>query len=230
MNPNMRGSLLLTSLAVGLLFGGPSGCGATSPVSTQQPFGKAAAKAPRARLGSADSENPRINLQCDAERIRNAPAPFHWSYKKTMPPLTNVDWEADVTPSSIAGAVTDGSGTRVIHGVRSDPTSWNTVVAILTSALPGSTFSLVNNSSAITREGNESVNGQRTTRYNVDTSRDTPADASLIRSVLGPSGSIKGAAWVNAQGCPVKFVLDVEQHYADRTAHREHYEANVTQQ
>lgn len=178
---------------------------------------------------TALSDNPAINLQCDVQRIQSAPAPFHWSYKKTVPPLTNVDWEADVTSLSIAGAITDGSATRVIHGVRSDPTSWNTVVSILTSTLPGSTFSLVNNSSAVTQAGTENVNGQQTTKYTVDTSRDTPADASLIRSVLGPSGSIKGAAWVNAQGCPVKFILDVEQHYADRTAHKEHYEANLTQ-
>lgn len=178
---------------------------------------------------TAVSDNPAIDLQCDVRHIRSASTPFHWSYKKTVLPLTNVDWEADVTPSSIAGAITDGSGTRVIHGVRSDPTSWNTVVAILTSALPASTFSLVNNSSAVARAGAENVNGQQTTKYTVDTSRDTPADASLIRSVLGPSGTIKGAAWVNAQGCPVKFVLDVEQRYADRTAHKEHYEANLTQ-
>ena len=174
--------------------------------------------------------DPGINLQCDVQRIQSAPAPFHWSYKKSVPPMTKLDWEADVTSISITGAVTDGSGTRVIHGVRSDRTSWDTVVSILTSALPGSTFSLVNDSSAVTRAGQEDVNGQQTTKYEVDTARDTPADASLIRSVLGPSGSVKGAAWVNPQGCPVKFVLDVEQRYVDRTAHKEHYEANVTQQ
>ena len=158
-----------------------------------------AAREPAPIMAAGDNQG--INLPCTVQHIQNAPAPFHWSYKKIVPPLSNVDWEADVTSASIAGAVTDGAGTRVIHGVRSDPTSWYTVVAILTSALPGSTFSLVNNSSAITRAATEDVNGQQTTKYNVDTSRDTPADASLIRSVLGPSGSIKGAAWVNAQGC-----------------------------
>lgn len=169
-----------------------------------------------------------ISLQCDAERIRNAPTPFHWSYKKIVPPLTNADWEVDITAASILGSVTDGSGTRLIHGIRSDDTNWNTSVAIVTGALPGSTFALVNNSSAIARAGDETVHGERTTRYTIDTSRDRPADASLIRNVLGPSGFVKGAAWLNAQGCPIKFVLDVEQYYGDGTLHKEHYEAEMT--
>lgn len=173
--------------------------------------------------------NPGINLQCDADRIRNASAPFHWSYRKVVPPLTNADWEVDVTPASILGSVTDGSGTRLIHGLRSDNTSWDTSVAILTDALPGSTFALVNNSSAVMRAGSESVNGKRAIRYAIDTSRDIPADASLIRNVLGSNGFIKGTAWVNAQGCPIKFVLDVQQYYADGTLHREHDEADATQ-
>jgi len=213
-------------LVLGALFGCNSGFSGSNPKRLANASAPLAA-APATPLGHG---NPGINLQCDAERIRNAPAPFHWSYKKVVPPLANVDWEADITPFSIAGAVTDSSGTRVIHGLRSDSTSWNTVVAVLAGALPASTFALVNNSSAIARAGSEVVNGQQAVKYTVDTSRDAPADASLIRSVLGAHGFIKGSAWVNAQGCPIKFVLNVEQDYHDGTVHKEHDEANVTQQ
>lgn len=169
-----------------------------------------------------------INLQCEAERILNAPAPFHWSYRRIVPPMTT-DWEADITPFSILGSVTDGSGTRLIHATRSEKTNWNTSVAILTDALPGSAFALVNNSSAIVRAGNQTAYGKDIIRYTVDTSRDLPADAALIRSVLGPNGFVKGTVWVNAMGCPMKFSLDVQQHYDDGTLHKEHYEVSATQ-
>jgi len=211
-----RRRLFLPLLSAGPMLIVLWGCG-TAPFTTEQ--GKSTAR----------SDNPGIDLQCAVERIRKARAPFHWSYKEIAPPLTNVDWEADITPSSIAGAVTDGSGTRVIHGVRSDPTSWDTAVAILTAALPRSTFSFVNNTSAIEPLGGEDVNGERGIKYAIDTSRDSGADASLIRSVLGANGSIKGTAWVNAQGCPIKFILDVEQYGRGGTVHKEHDEANVTQ-
>lgn len=177
----------------------------------------------------SDNANPGIILQCVADRIQKAPALFHWSFKKVLPPMTNADWEADVTPDSIAGTLIDGSGTRAVHGVRSDGTSWNTAVLALTGPLPASTFALVSNSSATVRAGAEDVNGEKTIKYAIDTSQDTLADASLIRSVLGANGSVKGSAWVTRTGCPVKFVLDVEQHNNDGTAQKEHYEANVTQ-
>lgn len=175
------------------------------------------------------SDNPGINLQCDADRIRKAPAPFHWSYGKIVPPLTNADWEADITPDSITGTFMDSSGKRAIHGLRSDGTSWNTAVSLLTAPLPASTFALVTNSPATVRAGPENVNGENTIKYAIDTTRATGGEAGLIKSVLGSNGFIKGAAWVTREGCPVKFVLDVAQHNADGTVRKEHYEANVTQ-
>lgn len=180
----------------------------------------------QAALASARSVG--INLQCDSERIRNARAPFHWSFRKTVPPFTNEDWEADITPNSIAGTLIDSSGTHAIHGVRSDGTSWDTAVSLLISPLPESTFALVNNSSAMVRAGAENVNGENTVKYAIDTSKAVPGEAGLIKNVLGANGFIKGAAWVDAQGCPAKFVLDVEQNNNDGSVHREHYEANVT--
>ncbi len=186
------------------------------------------AKTESAVTASSGSDDPGINLQCAADRIQKAPAPFHWSFKKTVTPDTNADWEADITPDAIGGTLIDISGTREIHGSRSDQTSWNTAVLVLTGPLPASTFALVDNSSATVRTKTDEVNGENTVVYTIDTSRDSPAEASLIRTFLGPNGFVKGAAWVTHQGCPVKFVVDVEQHNRDGTAQKEHYELNLT--
>lgn len=210
------------ALGAALLLLPAVGCG--PPLSGGSTSHPAPAHSPPTAAGG----NPGINLQCDAENIRNASAPFHWSFRKIVPPLTRADWEVDITPFSIVGSVTDNSGTRLIRGVRTEDTSWNTSVAILTDALPGSIFALVNNSSAIVPAGAEIVNGKSSTRYTIDTSRDNAADASLIRNVLGPAGFVEGSAWVNAQGCPIKFILDVQQYYRDGTLHKEHYEADAT--
>ena len=176
---------------------------------------------------SANSGDPGINLRCATERIRNATAPFHWSFKKVVTPGTNADWEADITADTISGTLVDGSGTRAIHGSRSDATSWNTAVLILTAPLPTSTFTLVDNSSATKPAGQESVNSISAIKYTIDTSRDTTAEASLIQSVLGPQGFVKGSAWITEKGCAMKFILDVEQHNQDGTVEKEHYEESM---
>ncbi|HEU5409958.1 MAG TPA: hypothetical protein VFU57_02985 [Candidatus Acidoferrales bacterium] len=223
MNANNIRSLLAFGALI-LLLGTAVGCNFDSPAKNSADLtAKTAAVAP------AESDNPGINLQCAAERIQKAPAPFHWSFKKVVTPDTNADWEADVTTDAIAGTLVDGSGTRPIHGSHSDQTSWNTAVMILTAPLPASTFALVNNSSATVRAGAEKVNAVNAIKYTMDTSQDTAADASLIRTVLGPGGFVKGAAWVTRDGCPVKFAMDVEQHNKDGSVDKEHYELNVTQ-
>lgn len=213
-------------LAASLLLAVALGCNSAPPAGGQKSsHGLSAA----AVASSARNEDSGINLQCAADRIQKAPAPFHWSFKKAVPPMTNADWEADVMPDSIAGTLIDSSGTRAIHGVRSDRTSWNTAVLALTGPLPASTFALVSNSSATVRSGAEDVNGEETIKYTIDTSHATSGETALIRNVLGKEGYVKGAAWVTARGCPVKFVLDVEQHNNDGSVQKEHYEANVTQ-
>lgn len=170
-----------------------------------------------------------ISLQCVADHINKAPTRFHWSYKKSVPPFTDADWEANVAPDSIEGTLVDTTGSHPIHGVRTDTPGWNTAVLVLTGPLPASTFALVQNSSATTRAGIENVNGRQTLKYSIDTAKDTPAEASLIRSVLGANGFIKGTAWVTQTGCPVKFTLDVEQHLRDGSVQKEHYEASLTE-
>lgn len=201
------------------------GCNPASPGKTSS--ADTAAQAPVA-AGVTESNDPGISLQCMANRIEKAPAPFHWSFKKVVTPDTGADWEADVTADAIAGTLIDSSGTRTIHGTRSDTTSWNTAVMILTGPLPASTFALVDSSSATERIGTEEINGANTIHYAIDTSQEAAADASLIKSVLGTNGSIKGSVWVTQTGCPVKFVLDVQQFLRDGSVQKEHYEENVT--
>src|SRR5579864_71924 len=123
-------------LVLGALFGCSSGFSGANP----KRLANASAPLAAAPARSLGSDNPGINLQCDADRFRKAPAPFHWSYDKIVPRLTNADWEADVTPDSITGTFIDSSGKRAIHGLRSDGTSWNTAVSLLTAPLPASTF------------------------------------------------------------------------------------------
>jgi hypothetical protein len=211
--------------AASVLLAVASGCSSAAPGGDQKSSAETRATS---AAESSGSDNPGIDLQCDADLIQKAPAPFHWSFKKVVPPMTNADWEADVTPNSIAGKVVDGSGTRAIHAARTDGTSWNTAMMILSGPLPASTFALVNNSSAMVRAGVENVNGEDAIKYAIDTSQDTPADASLIRGILGANGWVKGAAWVTRTGCPVKFVVDVQEYFRDGASQKEHYEANVT--
>ena len=219
---------LLVSTAAALAIVMALGCNSSSPGAAEKISANAPATTVASIAASSGSNNPGIDLQCAANHIQNAPAPFHWSFKKVVTPDTNADWEANVTADSIAGTLIDSAGARTIHGVRSDSTGWNTAVLVLTGPLPASTFALVDNSSATTRAGAENVNGEDTIKYAIDTSQDTPADSSLIKSMLGDKGFVKGAAWVTQQGCPVKFVLDVEQHNNDGTVQREHYEENIT--
>lgn len=178
-------------------------------------------------ISVAENDDPGIDLQCAADRIRNAASPFHWSYIKTVSPGSTANWEADITHDSIVGVFIDISGARAIHGFRSDATSWNTAASRLISPLPMSTFALVTHSSATMRFGAGNMNGESAIEYAIDTSRNTAPDASLIRSVLGANGFVKGTAWVTRRGCPVNFVLDVEQHNNDGAVQKEHYEANA---
>ena len=97
------------------------------------------------------------------------------------------------------------------------------------SAISGmaSTFALIRNADSNRREGTESVNGFDTIRYSVDTTRSGSVEAGLYRATLGPGGFEKGTVWVTAQGCPVKFALDVETHLKDGSTDHDHYEEAI---
>lgn len=173
---------------------------------------------------------PNIDFQCLQNHIEGAPAPFHLSYKKSTQ-LMNSDWEADITTSSINGTVVDSTGARTIQATRGNKTSWNAAVAQLNVPISGSarTLGLVRNSSAATRAGEETVNGENTVKYTIDSAHDTAADAGEINSLLGAGGFIRGTAWVAKDGCPVKLVLDAQMHMPDGNVEKEHYEEDVTQ-
>jgi hypothetical protein len=192
---------------------------ATAPVAVATP-------AP-STLGTS-ANGPGINLECVVDHIRTAPAPYHYSFKKDTTSMGPVSIEADVSSDAISGTTVDKTGSRPILGTRGDSSSWNMAVMVVGGPLPASTFALVNNSSARSFARADGVNGYDSLKYVFDTANDTDADASLIRSVMGPGGFIKGNVWVTRDGCPVKFALDGEMHLKDGSVDKEHYELEIT--
>lgn len=167
--------------------------------------------------------DPGIDLNCVADHIQNPPEAFHYSYKKDS--SNPVHEEADITPQTIDGAFSNNSGSHPIHGVRSDSQSWQGAWSgLMGIAGMSSAIAIVRNSSAMVREGAEQVNGYDTIKYSIDTARATAAEQGLYRSVLGEGGFEKGAAWVTAQGCPVKLSMDSELHSRDGSVEKIHYE------
>ncbi|MGE5323008.1 MAG: hypothetical protein ACM3SW_09110 [Actinomycetota bacterium] len=217
---------MLAWVAAVLLAGAVVGC-KSSPPENQTPVSNAPSQS-AASSSSAKSDDPRINLECAADKIQKPPFAFHWSLKKNVSDSGPSDREADVTPALITGIATDSSSTRTIHAAPADESAWSAAVLDLAGPLPASTVALVNNSSAMTRDGKEKVNGEDTIKYSIDTARDTPEDANLIKNVLGEGGFIKGTFWVTGEGCPVKFVMDVEQHLKNGTVVKEHYDQAMT--
>jgi hypothetical protein len=83
---------------------------------------------------------------------------------------------------------------------------------------------------AMTAKDHETVNGYNTTKYVIDTTHASAADAIALRSGLGAKGYITGTAWADKEGCVVKFSLDeaFEQH--DGTLDKEHLDVGMTKQ
>lgn len=172
---------------------------------------------------------PGINLNCIYDRLQNPPESFHYVYKKTASDGFNVDQEADIRPQTIDGfRDLSGGSQHPIHAVRSDPQSWQSALAGLTgiSGMAG-TVSTFNHNSAMQRESDGGqVNGYQTIHYSIDTARwDATTRQMLGGFALGPGGFDKGDAWVMADGCPVKLVLDDEMHKKDGSLlDKVHYE------
>lgn len=220
MEPRVFRAWAVAVILAGAIPGCKSASGGNQAPSTSTP-----AQSQKAAAASAGkSDDPRIILQCAADKIQKPPFAFHWSLKKNVSDSGPSDREADITPDSIIGTVTDSSGMRSVNAPHSDASAWNMAALDMAGPLPASTVALVNNSSATTLAGTEKMNGEDTIKYSIDTAGDTPEDASLIKSVLGDGGFVKGSAWVTAEGCPVKLVLDVEQHLRNGKVETEHYE------
>jgi len=200
---------------------------------TSKPSSRSSAEKTAHHSGSAQaSDDPGINLNCVYDRLQNPPEPFHYVYKKTASEDPKVDQEADVTPQTIDGfrGQPDGSQ-QPIHAVRSDSQGWQSALAGLTgiSGMSG-TVSTFNHNSAMLRESDGGqVNGYQTIHYSIDTARWDATTRQMLGSfTLGPGGFDKGDAWVMADGCPVKIVLDDEMHKKDGSLlERVHYEESI---
>jgi hypothetical protein len=200
---------------------------------SSKPSSKLSAEKTANRSSSGQTrDDPGINLNCVYDRLQNPPEPFHYVYKKTPSDGSNVDQEADVTPQTIDGfrGQPDGSQQQ-IHAMRSDSQGWQSALAGLTgiSGMSG-TVSTFNHSSAMQRESDGGqINGYQTIHYSIDTARwDATTRQMLGGFTLGPGGFDKGDAWVMADGCPVKLVLDDEMHKKDGSLlDRVHYEESM---
>lgn len=184
--------------------------------------GKSGAQ-PNSAVTAQGSGDAGINLNCVMDHIQNPPEAFHYSYNKES--SNPVHEEADITPQTIDGSFKNNSASSPIHGVHSDAASWQGAWSSLM-GISGmsSAIALVRNNSATVREGAEKVNGYDTTKYSIDTARGNDTEKSLFQSVLGTGGFQKGTAWVTAQGCPVKLVMDSELHGNDGSVEKIHYE------
>jgi hypothetical protein len=193
------------------------------------PAEKALSAAPASSASTAAPlvHAPALSLECIVKRIRQAPAPFHWSFQRNTTGSGTADWEADISSNSIAGTLVDSSGTYPIQAVRTDSSAWNTAVSVLTTPLPMSAFALLRDLPAPAPAAVERVGGAYTVKYLIDTSRRAAAVPSTKNKALEPNGFVNGAVWVNEDGCPVKFVLDVEQQLGDGSVKKEHYAGNA---
>jgi outer membrane murein-binding lipoprotein Lpp len=170
-----------------------------------------------------DSSDPGIDLNCVMDHIQNPPEAFHYSYNKAS--SNPVHEEADITPQTIDGSFKNNSASNSFHGVRSDAASWQGAwTGLMGISGMSSAVALVKNSSATMREGPEKANGYDAIKYSIDTARGTAEEKALYQGVLGTGGFEKGTAWVTAQGCPVKFVLDSELHLNNGSVEPIHYE------
>lgn len=167
-----------------------------------------------------------IDLNCVMDHIQNPPEAFHYSYHKQS--SNPVEEQADITPQTIDGSFKNSDVARPLHGVRSDPQSWQTAWSgLMGISGMSSTVAIIRSSSAITKEGPERMNGYDATRLSIDTTKADPAEQGLYRTVLGSGGFEKGTAWVTEQGCPVKLVLDSEQHSNNGDVDKIHYEITM---
>ena len=201
-------------------------CGCTSRRSAKNDAELAGNKDTKAAAAPAGHG---IDLNCVMDHIQNPPGSFHYSYKKDS--SNPVHEEADITPQTIDGSFTNGSGSHPVHGVKSDAQSWQGAwTGLMGIAGMSSAVALVKSGSVIQSEGAEKVNGYDTTKYSVDTSRADTVEQGLYRATLGSGGFEKGTWWVTADGCPVKLSLDSELHSNNGSVEKLHYEEAMVQQ
>jgi len=165
-------------------------------------------------------------VMCVGDRVNSPSEAFHYSYKYLDSTGMVRDDEAEITQQAMDITIQDKSGSHKYHGIRSDEGSWNSAVSDLGhlgfTAMTGRLVPL-QGTSAIAQQGSESINGYTTTKYAIDTDNAGSADKKKIQTLLGNGSFEKGTAWVAADGCAAKLVLD-EGVWRDGTINKDHFE------
>lgn len=179
--------------------------------------------------GNANASDTHVDIMCVGDRISNPPERFHYAYKYSGT-AGSIDNEAEITPQAMEIISKDSSGSHTYHGGRSDENSWNAAVLTLASlrftGLSARIDSL-NGTSALVRQGPESVNGYNTTKYLIDTTRSSSSDKQQFETLFNKGSFEKGTLWAPADGCAVKLVLDEAIVQNDRSVDKAHYELAI---
>ena len=216
-NSILRGSAGMLVVACSLLM--VEGCNSTPATKLEQDRGATAA---------SDTGSAHMGVMCIGDRISNPTEAFHYSYRYGDA-SGSVDKEADITLQTMDVTIKDKSGSHLYHGVRSDEVSWNRAVLDLSGlnmTKMSATLDSLNDrfSSAISRQGTESVNGYDTTKYAIDTANASSSDKQRFETLFGKGSFEKGTVWVPADGCAVKLVLDEGLWQSDGSVKKDHYE------
>jgi hypothetical protein len=165
-------------------------------------------------------------VMCIGDRISNPAEAFRYSYKYLDSTGTIRDDQADITPQIIDISVQDKSGSHKYHGIRADEGSWNSAVSDLGhlgfTAMTGRLV-VLQGTSAVAQQGAESINGYSTTKYGIDTDNASSADKKKIQTLLGNGSFEKGTAWIAADGCAAKLLLD-EGVWRDGSINKDRFE------
>jgi hypothetical protein len=180
----------------------------------------------KANSDSGDGIDMASAVMCIGDRVNNPAEAFHYSYKYLDATGPVRDDEAAITPQTMDISVQDKSGSHKYHGIRSDEGSWSSAVSDLGhlgfTAMTGRLVPL-QATSAIAQQGSESINGYSTTKYAIDTENAGSADKKKIQTLLGNGSFEKGTAWIAADGCAAKLVLD-EGVWRDGSINKDHFE------
>jgi len=159
---------------------------------------------------SGNGAGSHIDVLFIGDRINDPPESFHYSYKYSdMSGSTQKD--ADITPQVMDITIKDKSGSHSFHGVHSNEASWSSAVVDLSNlnmTAMSSRLNSLDNTSAIVRQSSEPMNGYDATKYSIDTASASSSDKKKFEFLFGAGSFEKGTAWVAADGCAVKLVLD----------------------
>lgn len=215
-------AFLIPTLLAALAFLAAWGCSSRAKSNDAAPGPAADEKS----VATSNTGGSHVDVLCIGDRINNPPEPFHYSYQYTGA-SGPVSKEADITPQAMDITIKDQSGTHSYHGVRADETSWGQAVLDLSNlniTVMSSRLVLLNDSSAITRQGQEAVNGYSTVKYAIDTTAANSSDQKKYETLFGKGSYEKGMVWIPADGCAAKLVLDEGIAQSNGGVEKVHYE------